>query len=142
MKRLTEKHISKTLTFRKKISKRLGRKAFEDWPIYPGELRFHNEEAMFEYFHPRQKLLADLWRKGKLEEAEELGEKMIRQGFKYPTVFTILALIYRKQKRYLKEAEVLKKGMQAQIDMGNSKSVYRDFERRLRKITRFQADLD
>ncbi|WP_235806136.1 hypothetical protein, partial [Lentilactobacillus parafarraginis] len=70
----------------------------------------------------------------KYNQCEKEALEQISRGNKYPLIYQILAQLYRKSKLYEKEADILKQGIQAQIDIHNPGVAKRDFKRRLVKV--------
>lgn len=96
-------------------------------------------DIMYDTFNPLQTRLDSLWKNHKIEEATTLGESMIAHGDKLPAVFSRMAVLYRSQKKYAEEINILKQGIQAQIDIINPGVAKRNLEIRLKRAQELLA---
>lgn len=96
--------------------------------------RKKTEEKLDDYFCHSNLRIQYLWNIKKYNQCEKEALEQISRGNKYPLIYQILAQLYRKSKLYEKEADILKQGIQAQIDIHNPGVAKRDFKRRLVKV--------
>lgn len=100
------------------------------------ELKFpknKTEKNLDDYFYHSQDRLQTLWKLKKYDELEKYGNKLIGEGAWYPSYFQTMAMLYRKQKKYNLEIDILNKGIKAQIDHTNPGVACKNFEIRLKR---------
>lgn len=88
-------------------------------------------EKMDDYFYNSNARIQYLWNIKQYDQCEKEALEQISRGNKYPTIYEILAKLYRKSKAYKQEACILKQGIQAQVDIHNTGVAKRDFEKHL-----------
>lgn len=96
--------------------------------------RKKTEEKLDDYFYHSNARIQYLWNTKKYNQCEKEALEQISRGNKYPLIYQILAQLYRNSKSYEKEANILKQGIQAQIDIHNPGVAKRDFKKRLMKV--------
>lgn len=96
--------------------------------------RKKTEEKMDNYFYYSQSRIQYLWNIKQYDQCEKEALEQISRGNKYPTIYEILAKLYRRNKAYKQEACILKQGIQAQVDIHNTGVAKRDFEKRLIRV--------
>lgn len=85
-----------------------------------------------DHFYRQSANISKLWRDKNLEYVERVGTKAIAEGNWYPPIYQVMAMLYRKQKRYLEEAEVLRIGIKR--NQKNPGVAKRDFAKRLIRV--------
>lgn len=89
-------------------------------------------ESLDDHYYRQGQHVTTFWQKKQLEKLESLGLKTIYEGNWYPIIYQTLAMLYRKQKRYSEEAEVLKIGIKR--NQKNPGVAKRDFAKRLIRV--------
>ncbi|WP_057826066.1 hypothetical protein [Lentilactobacillus sunkii] len=86
------------------------------------------------YFVKSNQRIQYLWESKQYELCEKEALEQVDLGNKFPAVYSILAMLYRKQKRYQDELDILKKGVEAQISIQNPGVAIRDFRKRIIRV--------
>jgi len=89
-------------------------------------------DSQDDHFYHQSMHISKFWKDKNFEYVERIGTKAISEGNWYPSVYQIMAMLYRKQKKYSEEAKVLKIGIQR--NQKNPGAVKRDFAKRLDRV--------
>ncbi|MGQ4559293.1 hypothetical protein ACUIJQ_08410 [Levilactobacillus hammesii] len=85
-----------------------------------------------DHFYHQVQIISAFWKSKNLERVESLGLQAVEEGNRYPALFRILAMLYRKQHRLKEEANILKIGIER--NKNNPGVARRDFIKRLARV--------
>lgn len=88
--------------------------------------------AQDDHFYRQGLRISNLWQDKNLKYVERIGTKAIAEGNWYPIIYKVMAMLYRKQKRYAEEVKVLELGIQR--NQKNPGIAKRDFAKRLVRV--------
>ncbi|MDN7062855.1 hypothetical protein FIV11_14175 [Lactiplantibacillus plantarum] len=98
------------------------------------------EDRNIERYQIQSGKLYNLWHSKNYVATESYGLKIIGHGNWLPGVFETMAKLYRRQKRYNSEIDILEAGIQAQKEHSNSGVAIRDFQLRIERIHELQPN--
>lgn len=103
---------------------------------YPKSSR---KDYLDNYFYKSNQRIQYLWNAKQYELCKKEAMEQISQGNKYPIIYNILAMMYREQKRYQDEIDIMKKGIDAQISIHNPGVAIRDFRKRIERAEELKS---
>lgn len=98
-------------------------------------------DSQFEIFYQGQKLVKELWNNKDFYYCENEALHQILEGNPIPNVYKTLAMLYRKQKRYVDEVKILKLAIKVQEVTHNPGVAKRDFKKRLIRATELRDNI-
>ncbi|CAM3210370.1 hypothetical protein [Lactiplantibacillus plajomi] len=97
------------------------------------------DDRRIEQYQIECRKLYDLWRNKNYIAAESYGKKIIDHDNWLPGVFDTMAKLYRRQKRYNEEIQILEIGIQAQKRHHNPGVASRNFQERIERVYELQS---